>query len=422
MIEHILFFTHGTLLLFFGVLLSCAFAGIRITVSQNIKYLFGICMMCGLLQILSFYLFDEATVWKLYPLTTHLPLLLFLCLVYHKRAVTAFASVFTAYLLCQPVKWFGILAFHMTGSAIAEYLVRILALLLLGAVILKYLSGYFARIYNKDTRSVCIFGIIPMVYYVFDYTTMIYTDLWINNNRIVAEFLPFFLGIIYMIFGVLYCSENEEKILAEHKADLIRIAAEQQKKEIESIKRNEKTIRILHHDMRLFLSSLSVCLEQGDSAKATEMLSSYIARIDDVKMKRYCHIDIINYILSDFSAKCKHNHVSFEYTIEIEDMKADENLFAPILSNALDNALNAQKQLSRNKRRVKMVMRTANHKLLLSVENPISHKPVFADGLPVSDRTGHGYGAQSIRYMTECLQGKCQFSATEDTFIVKIIL
>ena len=101
-----------------------------------------------------------------------------------------------------------------------------------------------------------------MIYYIFDYTTMIYTDLWISNNRIVAEFLPFFLGIIYMVFGVLYCSENEEKILAEHKADIIRIVAEQQKKEIESIKHNEKTIRILHHDMRLFLSSLSVCLEQ----------------------------------------------------------------------------------------------------------------------------------------------------------------
>lgn len=207
----------------------------------------------------------------------------------------------------------------------------------------------------KDTRSICIFGIIPMIYYIFDYTTMIYTDLWISNNRIVAEFLPFFLGIIYMVFGVLYCSENEEKILAEHKADIIRIVAEQQKKEIESIKHNEKTIRILHHDMRLFLSSLSVCLEQGDSLKATEMLSSYISRIDDVKMKHFCHIDIINYILSDFSAKCKHNHVSFEYTIEIEDIKTDMNLFAPILSNALDNALNAQKELIKSQRHVKIL-------------------------------------------------------------------
>ena len=207
----------------------------------------------------------------------------------------------------------------------------------------------------KDTRSICIFGIIPMIYYIFDYTTMLYTDLWISNNRIVAEFLPFFLGIIYMVFGVLYCSENEEKILAEHKADIIRIVAEQQKKEIESIKHNEKTIRILHHDMRLFLSSLSVCLEQGDSEKATEMLSSYISRIDDVKMKHFCHIDIINYILSDFSAKCKHNHVSFEYTIEIEDIKTDMNLFAPILSNALDNALNAQKELIKSQRHVKIL-------------------------------------------------------------------
>ena len=85
------------------------------------------------------------------------------------------------------------------------------------------------------------------------------------------------------------------------------------------------------------------------------MLSSYISRIDDVKMKHFCHIDIINYILSDFSAKCKHNHVSFEYTIEIEDIKTDMNLFAPILSNALDNALNAQKELIKSQRHVKIL-------------------------------------------------------------------
>lgn len=422
MTENIIFFIHGTILLLFGVFLSGAFAGIRFTVSENIKRFLIICAVCGAIQITTYILFKEATVWKLYPLSTHLPLILFLCVIYHKRFVTSLACVFTAYLFCQPANWFGVLTFYITKSETVEYIVRIFSLVIVAFIVLRYLAPYFARIYDKDTRSVCIFGMMPFTYYVFDYSTMIYTDLWMSNNRIVAEFLPFFLGIIYMVFGILYCSESEEKVIAEHKAELIRIIAEQQSKVIETIKHNEKEIRILHHDMRLFLSSLAVCLEQGEDDKAKEMLASYTSHIENTRMQHFCNIDTINYVLSDFAAKCKLNCVDFIHKVEIEELKLDINMFASILSNSLDNALNAQKDLAEASRRVKLLLKTSNDKLLLSVENPISRKPVFEDGLPVSNKEGHGYGTQSIRYMTERLNGKCQFTVQDKTFITKIII
>ena len=422
MTENIIFFIHGTILLLFGVFLSGAFAGIRFTVSENIKLFLIICAVCGAIQITTYILFKEATVWKLYPLSTHLPLILFLCVIYHKRFVTSLACVFTAYLFCQPANWFGVLTFYITKSETVEYIVRIFSLVIVAFIVLRYLAPYFARIYDKDTRSVCIFGMMPFTYYVFDYSTMIYTDLWMSNNRIVAEFLPFFLGIIYMVFGILYCSESEEKVIAEHKAELIRIIAEQQSKVIETIKHNEKEIRILHHDMRLFLSSLAVCLEQGEDDKAKEMLASYTSHIENTRMQHFCNIDTINYVLSDFAAKCKLNCVDFIHKVEIEELKLDINMFASILSNSLDNALNAQKDLAEASRRVKLLLKTSNDKLLLSVENPISRKPVFEDGLPVSNKEGHGYGTQSIRYMTERLNGKCQFTVQDKTFITKIII
>ena len=268
----------------------------------------------------------------------------------------------------------------------------------------------------------CIFGMIPFIYYVFDYSTMIYTDLWVSNNRIVAEFLPFFLGIIYMVFGILYCSENEEKVIAQHKAELIRISAEQQNKKIETIQRNEKEIRILHHDMRLFLCSLTVCLEQGDTDKAKEMLASYTSHIENTRMQHFCNNDTLNYVLSDFAAKCKLNSIEFIHRVELAELKVDINMFASILSNSLDNALNAQKNLAESSQKVNLLLKTANGKLLLSVENPISKKPIFENGLPVSNKEGHGYGTQSICYTTERLNGKYQFSVQANTFITKIII
>lgn len=422
MIENCLFFIHGSILLLFGAFLSGAFTGIKFTVSENLKHFLMICVVCGALQLTTYIFFQEEVVRKLYPLSTHFPLILFLCIKYHKKLATSLTAVVTAYLFCQPANWFGVLTFDITESQTLEYLVRCCLLVIMAFVTIRYLAPYFARIYAKDARSVYIFGIMPIVYYIFDYTTMIYTNLWQNNSRTVAEFLPFFCGIIYMVFAILYCSENEEKVLAQHKAELIQITAEQQNKEIEAIKRNEKEIRILHHDMRLFLSSLSVCLDQDEPNKAKEMLASYTSYIENTRIHRFCNIDTINYVLSDFAAKCKSNQVTFIHKVEVDKLQVDINLFASILSNSLDNALNAQKDLEPTSRWVNLTLKTARGKLLLCVENPISQHPIFENGFPVSTKEGHGYGTQSICYITERLNGKCQFTVKDNLFVTKIII
>ena len=99
-----------------------------------------------------------------------------------------------------------------------------------------------------------------------------------------------------------------------------------------------------------------------------------------------------------------------------------EILFSSILSNALDNALHAVAGLPKEKRIVTLMLREANGRMLFSVKNPIEKVPEFMDGIPVSKRKGHGYGTQSIRYLTEKLGGNCQFTVKDSMFITRVIL
>jgi hypothetical protein len=110
---------------------------------------------------------------------------------------------------------------------------------------------------------------------------------------------------------------------------------------------------------------------------------------------------MVNYVLSDFAEKCKSSGIPFQCNVEIDQLDTDEMLFSSILSNALDNALNAQKVLPDSRKNIKVMLKNMDGKLLLSVKNTILKAPVFADGLPVATRKGHGYGTQSIRYVTE---------------------
>lgn len=420
MLDKITMLLCSAVILLYGVFLSSAFAGVHFT-KKNILNMLVFYGLASVVQIILFLLFSEEAVRKLYPLITHLPLVVMLCVGYRKRLMTALIAVFTTYLFCQPAKWLGILAGFLFNSSAAQNLAHTAGLLLIGAYVLICLVPDLAEIFNKEPRDVVIFGIVPAIYYVFDYTTAVYTDLWMNS-RVIMEFLPVFLAVVYVIFCFLYYKEYEQKADAQRNEQIIRMTVEQRSREMDAVKRREKEIRILRHDMRLFLSSLAIPLKNGDTAKAEEMIASYISLIDGTRLEQFCGNDIINYVLSDFAAKCQAEQVDFNHVVQMEALLLDEMLFASILSNALDNAINAQKKLPESERCIKLMLKTADEKLLLSVKNPFMTMPNFVDGLPISNRKGHGYGTQSIRHMTERLGGNCHFSVQDGQFVLRVIV
>ena len=420
--EAVFYYAHYILLLAFGVVLSFAFGGIRLLERENLRRMAVLFVLCGLLQLVAYLAFDEQTVWKLYPLITHVPIGAVLCLVYRRNIVTALAAVSSAYLCCQPAKWLGLLCYSLTHSAVAQGVVRSLTLVAVGGVVLCCLAPTLSRLFLKDRKSAAIFGSVPLVYYLYDYSMGIYTDFWTTNDRVAAEFLPFFLCVAFLLFCFAYYKEYEQKADAENKEQLIRLAVEQQRREVEAVKRSENELRILRHDMRMLLGNLSVCIENNDRETAREMISAYTSYIEGTKVDYYCANAIVNYILTDFANKCKEKQVAFTCVAGVEELAVDEILFSSILSNALDNALNAQEEMAEDRRRVELMLKLVNGKLLLSVKNPTATVPVFVDGLPLSARKGHGYGTRSIRYMTERLGGHCQFSVQDGLFILRVVL
>ncbi len=421
MTESIMVLIHGFIVLLFGVFLSASFANISFS-KKNISVILLFCLLLGGIQGVLQLVFSEPVIWKIYPFIAHLPLILFLVFFFKKRPVTALVSVFTAYLFCQPAKWFGVLSYAISDNKVVEYCVRIAVLICVFIVALKFLSHSFSEIFNKDIKSVCIFAIVPITYYLFDYSTVVYTSIWLDNNRIAAEFLPFFLCVTFTVFCIVYYKEYEKKSDAERNEQITRITVEQQAKELEAIKRSEHEIRMLRHDLRLFLSTLAVCVDTDDKATARDMITSYSEQVDRTKPKRFCANDTVNYVLADFDAKCEANEIKFNHSIGVDYISTSEIMFSSILSNALDNALHAVCELPKEQRTVSLMLKAANGKLLLSIKNPINKKPVFSNGLPMSTKKGHGYGTQSIRYMAEKLGGNCQFTSNDEFFITRVII
>jgi len=419
--DTVLFYLFHSLTLIFGIILSAAFCGVKFRKRTLIIFLLFFAA-CAAIEIAIYCLFGEDAVWKLYPLITHLPLLFVLYLFFKKRIITILASISLAYLCCQPAKWIGLLFGTIIKNTSVVWTIRIFVLLAVAFIILRYLAQYISEIFNKNTQSILIFASIPMLYYLFDYVVGIYTDLWISHYQIAAEFLAFYLCVIYMVFCVIYYKEYEKKADAERKEQILKVITEQQMKEVASIKHSNMKTSLLRHDMRLLLSNLALSIENNDTKTSLKMISAFVERVDKASVHRYCNNDTINYILSNYENKCKEQNINFQVNIEIEDFSADEFLFASIISNALDNAFNAQIDLPLPERNIKVMIKNSNGKLLLSVKNPFKGSITFEEGFPTTAKKGHGYGTQSIRYMTRKLGGNCQFSAENNVFILRIVL
>ena len=417
----ILFYINYAITLIFGVWLSATYCDIRFT-KKNHFLLLGLCAFCGSLQLLCLFLWGEAKTWELYPLITHLPLLLFLIFKYKKRFVTALASITLAYLCCQPSLWVGLLIESLTDIGEIVWIGRILTTIAVGYIIILKLNKYIYRILNLDKRTVMIFAAVPVVFYVYDYIVNVYTNIWASHTLLVSEFLSTSLCVSFMGFCIAYYRQQTKRNIAEQKEQIFQVTVQQQERELFAIKQSDLETKLLRHDMRLLLSNLAMCIENDDKEASLKLINGYIKNVDAAKVQRYCKNDTINYILTNFDSRFKADNINFSAIVEIDDLTVDELAFSSIVSNALDNAYNALAQMDIEDRQVKLMLKESGGKLLLSIKNTIKVAPIFVDGMPVTTKTGHGYGTQSIRYLTEKLGGIYQFSVQDEMFVVRVMV
>lgn len=198
---------------------------------------------------------------------------------------------------------------------------------------------------------------------------------------------------------------------------------EQAEKEIEAIKRGEYAVSLLRHDMRHFLLNISAFIEEGENEKALAYIRQVIAATDKTATQKYCKNEIVNMILSSYERRIRENGIRFQYSIQIpERLSVSDVNLTSILSNALENAVQATAMVEPEKREIRLELRMNANKLLISVKNTCAETPKLVDGLPQSSKNGHGLGTQSIRYVTEKLNGNCQFTVQDHWFLLRVIL
>lgn len=104
------------------------------------------------------------------------------------------------------------------------------------------------------------------------------------------------------------------------------------------------------------------------------------------------------------------------------DVAISDTELCSLLSNGLENALHAVADLPADRKHISLYCGVRQNKLLIEIRNPCAGPIAMRDGLPVSDREGHGYGCRSIRAIAQRNGGLCVFSARQGQFLLQIML
>ena len=408
---------HSIFSLLFGLFLTVTFAGVRPT-GRNLAAHGILALLLLMLTAVAALLAGPAAVPRLYPLLVHLPLVLYLVLFCKCPALLSVASTLSAYLCCQLPRWLSrLIAAGFGGNLYVEGAAYVLSVVLFSWFFLRYAAKPVNEMMRTSRRSLLAYAMVPLVYYIFDYVTTVYTDLLYSGNWYVVQFMPTVISLFYFLFVIAYRQEYLRRIETQREQDMLAGYLHRSQIEISALRQTQQDAMAYRHDMRHHLNLLQNYAARGDLEHIRAYLIQANTDLDRITSRRFCGNESINLICSHFAAQAEQRRIDFATDIRLpETIPLPETQLCALLSNSLENAVNAVSALPEEARQIRLRLRLHQENLLILVENPCAGPVDFADGLPQSRTPGHGYGARSIAAIVKNNRGQLLFSAENGLF------
>jgi two-component system sensor histidine kinase AgrC len=234
--------------------------------------------------------------------------------------------------------------------------------------------------------------------------------------RIAYLTLPFVaLSDLALLYALVTLSRYEQLSLEQQVAQLGRSYYEQ-------LEQQQFQVRRLRHDMIHHLETLSALPAEEKDAYLAQILESPALK----PARRYCQHHVANVVLAAKAAQAEQMGTALELEVALPEKLpfADVDLCA-LLSNALDNALEACAKLPASQRRICLRAKADKGMLAIRMENPCLEPAKVAGKRLLSskpDPEGHGFGTESIRSIVQKYGGSVTFTQQQDRFEVLLWL
>ena len=270
-----------------------------------------------------------------------------------------------------------------------------------------------------------VFWVLPLVFIALNlfmipkYADTLYTGRVLQGYFVISITLLFLMLFFNAIFLLMAISINRNVRLQQENQLL-----SMQQQRYESLKAAIEEARQARHDLRHQLCQLAALAEEGNLEKIKAYLSGAVSRIPSLEM-HFCENRAADSVVGYYCALAKREQIPFSVQLDLpECLPVDEIDLCLVLSNLLENALEASLRTAPARRRIKLTAYLHGNSLaLIQVENTYDGVIREKGGVfQSSKRKGDGVGLQSVRHIAEKSGGVSTVTYQDGVFCVKVML
>ncbi len=362
-----------------------------------------------------------------YPLVSLLLLFLTTFLITRYRIIKTLFVFLTATIWVSPL----LLAAHFASLLLGPgYMVKFITYVTLAVPMLLLLKRYFRPplLYLLDNyhRGWALFCAVPLLctfvtYYqtryrfMYDISTFRETGVWQLSLSL--------LSFLTYVLIVQYARQIRERLEARGTYQLLQTQHQGALQHIAALKQSQRQAAVYVHDLRHHLRYIHSLASEGNRDEIMKYVAGIQQSIDDSTPRAFCKNETVNLILSSFHAQAERRGVAIDIHADIpQKLNIPDADLCVIISNALENAIEASKAVTGRPRVIEFNCYTKNDQLLLEIVNPFVGEVQIEDGTVGAGGGREGLGTRSIALIVEKHAGICSFQAQGGRFVLRVIL
>ena len=282
--------------------------------------------------------------------------------------------------------------------------------------LLKTPRQYYKTLYGTSVAAFC--GISIMLHLSFVRQNL-KTPMIISILVLSVLFLRIVLGYTHVKY------QREKELLAT-----IEMQKELLEQNYTAVNRAYSQNARLFHDFHRHLEVIRQLTQKYNAPELSEYIDSVISPVRDISSMAWTGDQTVDYILNSRYAKAAEAGIPMEMNIEYPyntNIKAND--LCTILSNLLDNALEAAAAMSRqcppDRCRITLTIRRIGNILVIKLENSSPQPSYTPDGELTSAKKGlllHGWGMKNIESAVQKYEGMIQTAYADHIFQTTITM
>lgn len=343
------------------------------------------------------FLFGRAVMMQLFVLTTAVPCIIILAFLAKDKPSLLLFNFFTAVNVLYLLAILGRLVISMRDDLIwAEALIRAALFSVVLYVFHRFLAGPYHYLAANMKKGWRVIAVIPMLSFFLVMYLGLYPSIRTDNYPAVLMMYGLLCLVYYIIYQVFDSTYKQLTIQENERLMSAQVSFLQTQYEIQG--NHLKKEEVQRHDLRHLLAGIRTLLETGKTGDALNMLNQYVYSADQARPSTYCTNPILNSLLSYYIGKARESGVRVDLNLDIPHiLPIDATELAMVVSNMIENASIACAGLPEGQEPWIRLICLNSPRFLFQISNPYAGTLTLDEnGLPVTDRQGHGIGMKSI--------------------------